>query len=515
MDLILAIARASLILVFAVAALAKLKDLRAARQGLVEFGLPLAVARPGAVALPLVELGTAAALLVPAIVWLGGVAASSLLTAFTAAIAFNLWRGRRPDCRCFGQIAAGPIGFATVARNAVLVIVALLIVAQGPDHAWASLPDVLTALSSPSVAAVVGAALVLAIAVLAWLVFQLLEQNGRLLVRVEVIEAKLNAGPASASAAQTPTAGLPVGAPAPAFQLAGLHGETLTLDALRANGKPVLLVLTDPDCGPCTALLPDLARWQRELVARLTVAFISRRSADANRAKATEHGLSNFLVQEKDEVADAFKARGTPAAVLVSADGMIASPVIAGADSIRSLVAQLSGQAGAAVAPPLPVANANLPCPHCGQVHGATPSAAPSVRVGELAPAITLPDLSGKPLSLADLKGKETLVLFWDPACGFCQQMKDEWKNWEATRPDDSPQPLIVSTSSAEANRAMGLRSPVVLEPKFSVGYSFGASGTPSAVLVDAEGRIGSVVAVGAQAVMALARGRRSPAAPN
>ena len=38
-----------------------------------------------------------------------------------------------------------------------------------------------------------------------------------------------------------------------------------------------------------------------------------------------------------------------------------------------------------------------------------------------------------------------------------------------------------------------------------SVGSKFGASGTPMAVLVDAEGKIASEVAAGAPAVLALA----------
>ena len=56
----------------------------------------------------------------------------------------------------------------------------------------------------------------------------------------------------------------------------------------------------------------------------------------------------------------------------------------------------------------------------------------------------------------------------------------------------------------------MGLNSPVVLDQQFSVGQAFGVGGTPSAVLVDVEGRIASEVAVGAPAVLELAGlGRR------
>jgi hypothetical protein len=45
----------------------------------------------------------------------------------------------------------------------------------------------------------------------------------------------------------------------------------------------------------------------------------------------------------------------------------------------------------------------------------------------------------------------------------------------------------------------------VVLDQQFATGRAFGASGTTSAVLVDAEGKIASEVAVGAPAVLELA----------
>ena len=38
----------------------------------------------------------------------------------------------------------------------------------------------------------------------------------------------------------------------------------ITLEALRSTGRSVLLLFADPHCGPCTVLLPDVGRWQRE-----------------------------------------------------------------------------------------------------------------------------------------------------------------------------------------------------------------------------------------------------------
>jgi peroxiredoxin len=136
------------------------------------------------------------------------------------------------------------------------------------------------------------------------------------------------------------------------------------------------------------------------------------------------------------------------------------------------------------------------------------PGESPRPIVGEPAPSLVLPDLAGTATDLADFRGAATLVLFWSPACGFCQGMLHELKAWERKRPAWSPRLLVISTGSVEENRALGLASPVVLDSDGSVMRAFGASGTPMGVLVDASGRIASPLAVGAREVMALARVR-------
>ena len=123
-----------------------------------------------------------------------------------------------------------------------------------------------------------------------------------------------------------------------------------------------------------------------------------------------------------------------------------------------------------------------------------------------------LADLEGNEVSLQeDFRGEETLMLFWNPGCGFCQQMLPDLKQWETNAPEDAPRLVVVSAGSEEANKEMGLTSPVVLDQQFAVGRAFGAGGTPSAVLVDAEGKVASEVAVGAPAVMELAGAGRTP----
>ena len=63
---------------------------------------------------------------------------------------------------------------------------------------------------------------------------------------------------------------------------------------------------------------------------------------------------------------------------------------------------------------------------------------------------------------------------------------------------------MLVSTPEVEANRDSGLPGPVLLDEWFVAGRAFGAGGTPSAMLVDAAGRVGAPLAVGAEAVLHL-----------
>ena len=116
----------------------------------------------------------------------------------------------------------------------------------------------------------------------------------------------------------------------------------------------------------------------------------------------------------------------------------------------------------------------------------------------------TVGDLDDATVTLGQFRGKTSVVLFWNPGCGYCQQMLNDLKAWESRAPVGRPQLIIVSTGSAADNRAQGLRSPIVLDAEFAVATKFGATGTPSAVRVDAEGFVSSEVAVGAVAVFAL-----------
>jgi thiol-disulfide isomerase/thioredoxin len=507
MGIALLVARLLLAGIFLLAGLTKLADRAGSRQALIDFGLPTTLATPFGILLPLAELATAAALIPTSTAWWGAIGALALLLLFVAGISINLARGRKPDCRCFGQLHSAPAGWPTLARNGALAVVASFVVWQGKEGAGPSAVGWLGAITTAQLLALISGLIVLGLlVVIGWFLVHLLRQNGRLLVRLEALEAKLVAdgGMPSQNGVQEaqPPAGLPVGSQAPDFSLSGLHGETLTLESLGSSGKPVMLLFTDPKCGPCNALLPEVGRWQQEHAEKLSISLVSRGTPEENRTKASEHELQNVLLQEDWEVHDVYRANGTPSAVLVAPDGAIGSPVVGGAEAIRVLVSQVVAERAQL---PIQPATQGQPCPNCGKGHAAAPTVPAAKNIGEPAPEVELPDLEGNTVELKNVSIEETLVLFWNPGCGFCQQMLDDLKAWEANPPKGAPKLLVVSTGTVEDNRAMGLRSTVVLDQGFSAGLAFGASGTPSAVLVDRKGRIASEVAVGAPAVLALA----------
>ena len=219
-------------------------------------------------------------------------------------------------------------------------------------------------------------------------------------------------------------------------------------------------------------MLPDVARWQTEMADRLHIVPISRGDLEVNRARNAEHNLKNCLLQADREVAEAYKVLATPTAVLL-ANGRIASWLLEGSREIGELMARLSRP--------------------------------PALKKGEPAPSLSLPDLDGKTVDLASLRGRRRLLLFWDPGCGFCQGMLGDMKSWERNPPKGAPELLVISKGASPAIREQGFRARVLLDPEFGAGIVFGAEGTPAAVILDEEGRVASSVGVGAPGVLALA----------
>lgn len=306
---------------FLTAGVGKLLDLSGARNALFGFGVSKRLATVAGPLIPIAELATAAALPFQSTARWGGVAALLLLLLFLGGIAHALLRGEAPSCHCFGIFHSVRAGPGAIYRNAALAGVAAIVAVGGPgpavdswvsDHGFAELLLILLGLVAAGLAP-------LALRYrreLEWLRTQLATARERL-------------------AAVPP--GLPIDGLAPKFDLPAVGGGRLSLDGLTARGRPILLVFMDPGCKPCTALVPDLARWQTSLPERLTIAVVSSDQSEENQHAG--HGLTEIATQEeKLEVSFAYRIGGTPAGVLISPSGRIISSLAQGANAIEALV---------------------------------------------------------------------------------------------------------------------------------------------------------------------------------
>jgi hypothetical protein len=117
--------------IFAAAAIAKLRGVEVFAGMLANYRLlPDALVQPLAYLLPIVELGTALHLLLPATRPAAAVVAVLLLLLFAAAMAVNLARGRRDiDCGCFVGRLRQRLSWPLVARNLLLAAGAVLLAA--------------------------------------------------------------------------------------------------------------------------------------------------------------------------------------------------------------------------------------------------------------------------------------------------------------------------------------------------------------------------------------------------
>lgn len=483
-------ARLVLAAVFAVAGAAKLRDRPGTALMLEDFGAPARLASPGALLLPAAELAVAVLLLPDATASAAAAGALALLGIFIVAIAVNLARGHQPDCNCFGQLHSEPAGPATLARNGVLALLAGFVLVAGQDSAGARALDGLAGLdTATALAAAALAVSLLGLAALGWVALHLLRQQGRVLLRLDALD-----GASGAAAPPPREPGLPVGAPAPAFELATVSGDQVGLPALIGAGRPLALVFAEPGCGPCGALMPQLASRPRAEAAAAIAVIVSGGDPDAAAAMASAPGLPLALLDRDGDVAARYGVPGTPAALAIGPDGLVRSDVAAGPEAVHALLDQLDAGERDGVRLPIVQVGAGGPRP----------------ALGETIPDVDLADLAGAPVSLrAAAAGAPHLLLFWSPTCGFCDAMLGAIRDLEAR--DDVPPLLLVATGDADANRDQGLRSRTLLDPAFAgTGEALGVEGTPSALRLDAEGRIASRMAVGIDPVLALAGGVRA-----
>jgi uncharacterized membrane protein YphA (DoxX/SURF4 family) len=324
------VARVVLALVFAVAALAKLLDPEGTRSATLALGVPRRVARPVAFALPIVEAALAVGLVVPATAPAAAVAAGILLIVLGGIVVANLAAHRRPSCHCFGS-DDHEIGWRTVARNLLLAGVAGAVAwrsTRSDDCAIGCVSDASATHWWVASGVAVG---LMVLAANAWVLVNLVRQNGRLAERVAILEG-------ARPPAEPPVVGLPPGAAAVDFVLNRADDTTASLAGILAEGRAAILLFVEPACAACVDLgrwIADMPAWRADaphlvLVARGSTPHV----AEAFRGR---DGVE-VLVDPYGQIHAAYRVAATPSAVLVSAAGTIASRTAQGRRSVEDLI---------------------------------------------------------------------------------------------------------------------------------------------------------------------------------
>jgi peroxiredoxin/uncharacterized membrane protein YphA (DoxX/SURF4 family) len=360
-ELTLLFCRLLLAAVFFVAGATKFVDPLGTLQALREFGVPKALSRPVVVLLPLLEVIVAVALIPASVAWYGACGAIGMLALFVMAIGVAMIRGRKPDCHCFGQLHSSPVGKATLLRNGLLAVGAIWIESQGLGHSGPEVWDWYSSLG------VEGQKVTLVAAAVVGFLFLRAITGARPKVaepetpsepfslenfwsdepvppappppRPRSVEPVPEAPPAL-PAREVLNIGLPIGTPAPEFDLPGMNGENRSLESLRSSGRDVMLVFSSPYCPPCQALAPNLVRWKRELERSLNIVVVSRGSRQENLEKLKEIENLDVLLQKDFSVAESYDCNSTPAAVVVGADGLLRSGLATGREAIQQIIAE-------------------------------------------------------------------------------------------------------------------------------------------------------------------------------
>ena len=317
------------------------------------------------------------------------------------------------------------------------------------------------------------------------------EQQTQVIRRIEVLELISHEGGREIERENlaSPTDGLPIGAAAPDFELPDINGKIVEFEHLLAQAKPMLLLFVSPNCNPCAALLPEIEAWQKELKGKLNFVFISSGKAKENLDKFAGETLKQILLQNERETAELFGAQWTPTAVLINTDGKIASRIAAGDKAIRELVESIKAED----------LDKELSYIVNGNGH----------KLGKHLPEFSNTDIFDKNITSKDLLGKKTLVTFWSPTCPHCVNMLEELREWDTAKGADAPNLLVLSEGEAQSHQAMELKSPIVLDKERKISKELGWNGTPSAVLLDEEGKIISETALGAGQIWSLVGKRR------
>jgi peroxiredoxin len=336
-----------------------------------------------------------------------------------------------------------------------------------------------------------------------WVVLvQVVQQQGRILVQLDGVQQHVQSAANLLPVIQAPAPppGLEVGAPIGTFQLPDLTGRLTGPDAWR--GMRTLLVHWSTSCGFCDLIAPDLARFDADLLAqKVCLVLVSHGDAESNRRLAEEFGLKcPILLQSDAQPIAAFRQLGTPVAYLLDENGSVAEALVSGADPVLELVRRLATPRQASQRRGLP---------------GERPLTESRIernglKAGSLAPAFSLTDIYDRTVTLESYRGRRVLLAFTDPHCGPCDAVAPELARLGRIGPERGLEVVIIGRGEPEENRLKAeefqFTCAVALQKRWEVSRAYGIFATPVGYLIDEHGVIVHDVAMGSDAIVALAQ---------
>lgn len=131
-----------------------------------------------------------------------------------------------------------------------------------------------------------------------------------------------------------------------------------------------------------------------------------------------------------------------------------------------------------------------------------TPPAVEGLPVNSIAPSFELEAYAGGTKSLAHLLayGKPVLIIFTNPKCSPCIVLFEEIRDWQQSHEDQLTIALITRGTIKDnfVNIARNRLGHVLFQGEQQVAEKYHARGTPTAIVIDTNGRIASPVAGGA-----------------
>lgn len=323
----LVIAPIILAIVLVVSAVGKLHAPRASAEAFRDLRVPAPLAGAFAVtALPWAEL-LLAILLVAAGGWLGAAASVGALLLFGAylwLVARALGFEKPVDCACFGEFAPGRLTRRTVARNATLVALAVLGIVVASEGA--SVIQRITDARAP------------------W--WWLLAAGAAALTTYLVVAPS---GPRGSRGETVPDAdaGMADGeledyvrTPIPAVTVLLGDGTETDLRQLSSRRAQLLLFVSE-GCGPCSDIITLTPAWRHQLPQLDIRHVVAKLPEQASVTSAVE---PRSLHDVDFRLRDSFGLRGTPGALLLGADGLIAGGPVLGGEEVQNFTREVMAE---------------------------------------------------------------------------------------------------------------------------------------------------------------------------